>query len=104
MTGDSASLAYQPSEPELRMLAAVVRQSICDAWQHGEDRTVHQGYCIGTRRIDAARHGQPLLLLTLRALGAAEVLDRLFIAVALNRSPGSPSGISFVWVRAWEPP
>jgi len=86
------------------MLAAVVRQSICDAWQHGEDRTVHQGYCIGTRRIDAARDGQPLLLLTLRALGAAEVLDRLFIAVALNRSPSSPSGISFDWVRAWEPP
>ena len=84
------------------MLAAVVRQSICDAWQHGEDRTAFGGYCIETRRIDAASDGQPLLLLALRALGAAEVLDRLFIAVALNRSPSSPSGISFDWVRAWE--
>jgi len=86
------------------MLGAVVRQSVWDAWQCGEDRTAFGGYCIETRRIDAASDGQPLLLLALRALGAAEMPDRLFIAVALNRSLSSPLDISFDWVRAWEPP
>ena len=86
------------------MLGAVVRQSVWDAWQCGEDRTAFGGYCIETRRIDAASDGQPLLLLSLRALGAAEMPNRLFIAVALNRSLSSPLDISFDWVRAWEPP
>ena len=84
------------------MLGAVVRQSICDACKCGKDRTAHQGYCIETRRIDGTSVSHPLFLLTLGCRDAE--LDRLFIAVALKRTPSSSSDISFDWVRAWESP
>jgi hypothetical protein len=108
VTSALPSVGYQPSGPELRMLAAVARQSICDAWQRGEDRSVFHGYCIETKRIKTrhigtADDGHPLLVLTLRAAGAAGVLDRLFIAVASHPSPGSAWHISFDGVRAFPP-
>jgi hypothetical protein len=84
------------------MLGAVVRQSICDACKCGEDRTAFQGYLVETRCIDAASEGHPTLLLTLRTDGSSKILDRLFIAVALNRTPRAPLDISVHWARAWE--
>jgi hypothetical protein len=104
VTCESTALGYQLSGSELRMLGAVMRQSICDACMCGEDRTAFQGYLIETRCIDAASEGHPMLLLTLRTGPATEILDRLFVAVALNRIPSSPFDISFDWVRAWESP
>jgi hypothetical protein len=91
VTGTPASVGYQPSRPELRMLGAVARQSICDAWLRGADRTVFHGYSIETRRIGRAGDGCPLLVLTLRATGVGDVLDRLFIAVASHPIPGQHS-------------
>ena len=82
------TIQRQPSEPELRMLGAVVRQSIFDAWQCGHDRAAFRGYWIETRRIEACGHGHPLLVLTFHATGSGSVLDRLFIAVALQPAPG----------------
>ena len=86
------------------MLGAVVRQSICDACQCGEDRTAFQGYFVETRSIDSASEGHPMLLLTIRTGASTKILERLFVAVALNRIPSSPLDISFDWVRAWESP
>ena len=100
MTSTPASVGYQPSRPELRMLGAVARQSICDAWLRGADRTVFHGYSIETRRIGRAGDGCPLLVLTLRATGVGDVLDRLFIAVASHPIPGSAFHISFDWTHA----
>ena len=82
------------------MLGAVARQSICDAWQRGADRTAFHGYCIETRRIGVAGEGHPLLVLTLRATGAAALLDRVVIAVASPPIPGSAFHINFDWTRA----
>ena len=82
------------------MLGAVARQSICDAWQRGADRTAFHGYSIETRYIGRAADGHPLLMLTLRATGDAGVLDRLFIAVASHQLPGSAFHISFDSMRA----
>jgi hypothetical protein len=82
------------------MLGAVARQSVCDAWQRGADRTAFHGYSIETRRIGVAGDGHPLLVLTLRATGAACVLDRLVIAVASHPIPGSALPIRFDWARA----
>ena len=81
------------------MLGAVVRQSICDAWQCGEDRAAFRGYRIETRRIEACGHGHPLLVLTFQATGSGSVLDRLFIAVALQPASGPALAISFDGVR-----
>jgi hypothetical protein len=104
VTSVQPAFGYQPSGTELRMLAAVARQSICDAWQRGEDRIAFHGYCIETKRIKTrhigmADDGHPLFLLTLRAAGAAGVLDRLFIAVAPHPIPGSAWRISFEGAR-----
>ena len=109
MTSVQPAFGYQPSGTELRMLAAVVRQSICEAWQRGEDRTAFHGYCIETKRIETRRietrrigtvaDDHPLFVLTLRAAGAARVLDRLFIAVASHPIPGSAWRISFDGAR-----
>jgi hypothetical protein len=82
------------------MLGAVARQSICDAWQRGADRTAFHGYSIETRRIRRADDGHPLVVLTLRATGVGGVLDRLFIAVASHPIPGSAFHISFDWTHA----
>lgn len=100
MTSTLTSVGYQPSRPELRMLGAVARQSICDAWQGGADRTAFHGYSIETRRIGRADDGHPLIILTLRATGVGGVLDRLFIAVASHPIAGSAFHISFDWTRA----
>lgn len=83
------------------MLGAVARQSICDAWQRGEDRAAFHGYCIETARIGTADDGRALLVLTLRAAGAASVLDRLFISVAPHPNSDSASDIGFDAVRFW---
>ena len=93
------TIQRQPSEPELRMLGAVVRQSICDAWQCGEDRAAFRGYRIETRRIEACGHGHPLFVLTLSDASAGRVLYRLFIAVASHPIPGSALRISFDGAR-----
>jgi hypothetical protein len=82
------------------MLGAVARQSICEAWQRGADRTAFHGYSIETRRIGMADDGHGLLVLTLRATGTVGVLDRLLIAVASHPIPGSAFPISFDWTRA----
>ena len=99
MTTTPKSVGYQPSGPEMRMLGAVARQSICAAWQRGEDRSAFHGYCIETRRIGRSGDGHPLLVLTLREASAGRVLYRLFIAVASHPIPGSALRISFDGVR-----
>lgn len=110
MTCPSTSPAYQPSTVELRMLGAILFQSIRDAWELGVDRTQFRGYCIEARRIDAADSGHPELLLTLRVAGAAgvvgvsAVLDRLFIAVAPFPIPGTGCDIRLNCVRNFVPP
>ena len=81
------------------MLGAVVRQSIFDAWQCGHDRAAFRGYWIETRRIEACGDGRLNFRLTLRIDGAVEVLDHLFIAVALQPAPGPALAISFDGVR-----
>ena len=101
--------AYQPSTAELRMLGAILFQSIRDAWELGVDRTWFRGYCIEARRIDAADGGQPQLVLTLRVAGASgvvgvsAVLDRLFIAVAPYPIPGTGCDIRLKCVRSFVP-
>ena len=102
--------AYQPSTAELRMLGAILFQSIRDAWELGVDRTWFCGYCIEARRIDAADGGHPQLVLTLRVAGApgvvggSAVLDRLFIAVAPYPIPGTGCDIRLKCVRRLSPP
>ena len=99
MTSAAIAVGYPPGAPELRMLGAIARQSICDAWQRGEDRSAFQGYCIETRRIAAVDEGHALFVLTLRATGATGVLDRHVIAVAPHPIPGSAFPISFDGAR-----
>ena len=101
--------AYQPSTAELRMLGAILFQSIRDAWEMGVDRTRFRGYSIEAWRIDAADGGHPQLVLTLRVAGAAgvvggsAVLDRLFIAVAPYPIPGTGCDIRLKCVRHLSP-
>jgi hypothetical protein len=101
--------AYQPSDAELRMLGAIMFQSIRDACHHGEDRVWFRGYSIEARRIDAADGGHPQLVLTLRVAGVAgvvgvsAVLDRLFIAVAPIPIPGAGCDIRLQRVRNFSP-
>ncbi len=105
MTCPSTPAAYQPSTAELRMLGAILFQSIRDAWELGIDRTKFRGYCIEARRVDAADGGHPQLVLTLRVAGApgvvgvSAVLDRLFIAVAPYPIPGTGCDIRLKCVR-----
>ena len=89
MSAVTTSPTYQPSIAELRMLGAILFQSIRDAWELGMDRTWFRGYCIEARRIDAFDGGQPQLLLTLRITGVSAVLDRMFMAVAPFPIPGT---------------
>ena len=109
MTCSSALPAYQPSTAELRMLGAILFQSIRDAWEMGVDRTRFRGYSIEARRIDAADGGHPQLVLTLRVAGVAgvvgvsAVLDRLFIAVAPYPIPGTGCDIRLNCVRTSVP-
>ena len=103
MTCTSTSPAYQPSTAELRMLGAILFQSIRDAWQLGMDRTRFRGYCIEARRVDAADGGQPQLVLTLRVTGVSAVLDSLFIAVAPYPIPGTGCDIRLNCVRNFVP-
>ena len=101
--------AYQPSTAELRMLGAILFQSIRDAWEMGVDRTRFGGYCIEASRIDVADGRHPQLVLTLRVAGAAgvvgvsAVLDRLFIAVAPYPIPGTRCEIRLNCVRSFVP-
>ncbi len=101
--------AYQPSNTELRMLGAIMFQSIRDAWGTGVDRTRFRGYSIETRRIDAADGGHPQLVLTLRVAGAAGVvgvslvLDRVFFAVAPYPIPGTGCDIRLKRARNFVP-
>ena len=103
MTCPSTSPAYQPSTAEMRMLGAILFQSIRDAWQLGMDRTRFRGYCIEARRVDAADGGQPQLVLTLRVTGVSAVLDSLFIAVAPYPIPGTGCDIRLNCVRNFVP-
>ena len=109
MTATPSVPAYQPSTAELRMLGAIMFQSIRDAWEMGVDRTRFRGYCIEARRIDAADGGHPQLVLTLRVAGVAgvvgvsAVLDRLFIAVAPFPIPGTGCDIRLQRVRNFVP-
>ena len=101
--------AYQPSTAELRMLRAILFQSIRDAWEMGVDRIRFRGYSIEAKRIDAADGGHPQLVLTLRVAGApgvvgvSAVLDRLFIAVAPYPIPGRGCDIRLKCVRSFVP-
>lgn len=99
MTAAPASPAYQPSDSELRMLGAILFQSVRDAWELGMDRTRFRGYCIEARRIDAADGGHAQLLLTLRVTGAPGLLDHLFIAVAPYPIPGAGCDIRLQRMR-----
>jgi len=107
VTCPSSSPAYQPSTAELRMLGAILFQSIRDAWEMGVDRTRFRGYSIEAWRIDAADGGHPQLVLTLRVAGVAgvvgvsAVLDRLFIAVAPYPIPGTGCDIRLKFVRSF---
>ena len=103
MTAAPESPACQPSNAELRMLGAILFQSIRDAWQRGEDRVWFRGYCIEARRIDASDGGHPQLLLTLRITGVSGLLDRLFIAVAPYPIPGTRCDIRLQCVRHLSP-
>ena len=108
MTRESASLAYQPGNAELRMLGAILFQSIRDARHDGRDRVTFRGYCVEAVRVEAVRvdgagAGHPLLRLTLRIAGAPGVLERLFIAVAPYPIPGAGFDISLQRVRNVSP-
>ena len=109
MTATPSVPAYQPSTAELRMLGAILFQSIRDAWELGVDRTRFGDYCIEARRVDAADGGHPQLVLTLRVAGApgvvgvSAVLDRLFIAVAPFPIPGTGCDIRLQRVRNFVP-
>ena len=109
MTCPSTPAAYQPSTAELRMLGAILFQSIRDAWESGVDRARFHGYSIEARRVDAADGGHPQLVLTLRVAGVAgvvgesAVLDRLFIAVAPYPIPGRGCDIRLKCVRSFVP-
>ena len=93
------SLACQPSDVELRMLSAILIQSVRDAWQRGEDLVRFRGYRIEARRVDGAGAGHPLLMLTLRIAGAPGVLDRTCIEVAPTPIPGAGCDIRLQPVR-----
>lgn len=112
MTAAPTSPAYQPSAAELRMLGAILFQSIRDAWELRMDRTRFRGYSIEARRIDVADGGHPQLVLTLRVagvtgvsgvFGVSAVLDRLFIAVAPYPIPGTGCDIRLKCVRTSVP-
>ena len=103
MTAAPASSAYQPSDAELKMLGAILFQSIRNAWELGMDRIRFRGYRIEARRIDAPAVGHPQLMLTLRVTGAAGVLDRMFIAVAPYPIPGAGCDIRLERVRNLSP-
>ncbi len=103
MTSASVSPVYQPNDAELRMLGAILFQSIRDAWTLGLDRTRFRGYCIEARRIDFDDGRHPQLLLTLQVAGVAEVVDRLFIAVAPFPIPGAGCDIRLRSVRILSP-
>jgi hypothetical protein len=96
-------LVDQPDAAELRMLGALLLQSVRDAWVRGEDRVRFRGYCIKSRRIDGVDGGHPQLGLTLRVTGVAGVQDRLFIAVAPYPIPGAGCDIHLQCVRRVAP-
>jgi len=109
VTRESTTLAYQPGDAELRMLGALLFQSIRDAWHRGRDQVRFRGYCIEVMRVDGAAcmdragAGHPLLMLTLRIAGAPGVLDRVFIAVAPYPTPGAGCDIRLQPVRPLPP-
>ena len=109
MTRASMSPVYQPSDAELRMLGAILFQSVREAWRCGEDHVQFLGYCIAARRIDAADGSHPQMVLTLRVAGAAgvvgvsAVLDRVFIAVAPHPISGTRCDIRLKCVRPLSP-
>ena len=103
MSAVPASPAYQPSDPELKMLGAILFQCIGDACKLGMDRVRFRGYRIEARRIDGADGDHPQLMLTLRVTGAAGVLDRMFIAVAPYLIPGTRCDIRLKSVRPLSP-
>ena len=103
MTNSPTPHTYPPNEAELRMLGALMLQSVRDAWLHGVDRVRFRGYCIETRRVDAVGGGHPQLMLTLRVTGGVGVLDRMFIAVAPYPIPGAGCDIRLQCVRPVAP-
>jgi len=99
VTSDARSPAYQSSDCELRMLGAILFQSIRDAWTVGCDRVRFRGYCIEARRVDGVGEGHPLLMLTLQIVGEPWLLDRAFIAVAPYPIPGTRCDIHLMPVH-----
>lgn len=103
MTRDSTSPGYQPSDAELRMLGAMLFQSIRDAWHRGRDRVRFRGYSVEAIRLDGVGIKHPMLMLTLRIAGTSDVLDRAFIAVAPYPIPGAGCDIRLQLVRNLSP-
>jgi len=103
VTRQSTSLAYQPSNAELRMLGAMLFQSIRDAWYRGRDRAAFRGYSVEAIRLDGVGIKHPMLMLTLRIAGMPDVLDRAFIAVAPYPIPGAGCDICLQPVRNLPP-
>jgi hypothetical protein len=88
-------LVSQPGAPELRMLRAIAQQAIGDALRTGADHASFRGYRIEARRMSGGYGGNPLIELTLSAIGSADFLDRVFIEVALRPQCASACGICF---------
>ncbi len=88
-------LLPQPGAPELRMLRAIAQQAIGDALRTGADHASFRGYRIEARRLHGGCGGNPLIELTLSAIGEVGFLDRAFIEVALRPQCGSACGICF---------
>ena len=103
MTRESTVLAYHPSNAELRMLGAMLFQSIRDAWYRGRDRAAFRGYSVEAIRLDGVGIKHPMLMLTLRIAGTSDVLDRAFIAVAPYPIPGAGCDIRLQFVRNLSP-
>ena len=104
MTSAPAGPPEQPTDTELRMLGALLLQSVRDAWLRGADSVRFRGYCIDCRRIDGDDGGHPRMVLTLRVAGGIGMLDRLFIAVAPYPIPGTGCDIRLKCVRRLSPP
>jgi hypothetical protein len=103
VTREPTSQAYQPSNAELRMLGAMLFQSIRDAWYRGRDRVRFRGYSVEAIRLDGVGIKHPTLMLTLRIAGTPDVLDRAFIAVAPYPIPGAGCDICLQPVRNLSP-
>jgi hypothetical protein len=75
------------------MLRAIAQHAIGDALRNGVDHASFRGYRIEARRMHGGCGGNPLIELTLSAIGSAGVLDRMFIEVALRPQCTSACGL-----------